>query len=94
MSGARHLGIERALDQAFGPHKSLTESEIAARTDSYFNRTRDIVAHYGDCRVTYAFFIRRPVVAAYGLMQRWLENVAQKQGFDFEIVPVFEKALG
>ncbi|AOX20161.1 beta/alpha barrel domain-containing protein [Kozakia baliensis] len=91
MSGARHLGIERALDQAFGPHKSLTESEIAARTDSYFNRTRDIVAHYGDCRVTYAFFIRRPVVAAYGLMQRWLENVAKKQGFDFEIVPVFEE---
>lgn len=58
----------------------LPDAEIRARTDSYFNRTRQIVGRFGDCEVTYAFFIRRPVISAPGLMLEWLKNVmAQRQ---------------
>ena len=34
---------------------------ISRWTDAYFNRTRDIVEKFGDSRVTYAIFMRRPV---------------------------------
>ncbi len=48
-------------------------ADIAARTDSYFNRTRAIVARFGDKRVTYAVFMRRPVISAPRLMVEWLD---------------------
>ena len=34
--------------------------DVAWRTDAYFNRTREVIARYGDVRVTYAVFLRRP----------------------------------
>ena len=40
------------------------EHDITARTDSYFNRTRAIVEKFGDSRVNYAVFLRRPVISA------------------------------
>jgi nicotinate phosphoribosyltransferase len=55
-------------------------ADIAARTDSYFNRTRRIVARFGDRQVTYAVFMRRPVIAAPRLMTDWLETVARMRG--------------
>ena len=51
-------------------------ADIAARTDSYFNRTRQIVARFVDKRVTYAVFLRRPVISAPRLMIEWLQTVA------------------
>lgn len=74
-----------ALDAALSPKLALTRSEIAARTDAYFNRTQAIVSRFGECEVTYALFIRRPVIAAHGLMVKWLENVAREQGFEVAI---------
>lgn len=53
---------------------------ITARTDAYFNRTREIVSHFGDCTVTYALFLRRPVVSAPRLMTDWLMQVARARG--------------
>ncbi|MCL2429596.1 MAG: nicotinate phosphoribosyltransferase, partial [Alphaproteobacteria bacterium] len=50
--------------------------DIAARTDAYFNRTKEIVARFGDKRVTYAVFLRRPVISAPRLMLDWLATVA------------------
>jgi nicotinate phosphoribosyltransferase len=52
-------------------------ADIAARTDSYFNRTRRIVARFGDKHVTYAVFMRRPVISAPRLMVDWLQTVAR-----------------
>jgi len=52
------------------------DAAIAARTDSYFNRTKQIAARFGDTRVTYAVFLRRPVVSAPRLMLDWLRAVA------------------
>ena len=60
----------------------MTNAEdIAARTDAYFNRTRDIVARFGDVSVTYAVFLRRPVISAPRLMLDWLHAVAAEEGF-------------
>jgi nicotinate phosphoribosyltransferase len=58
---------------------------ITARTDAYFNRTRRIVAEHGDKRVTYAYFLRRPVVSAPRLMTDWLAEVGQARGTEFVI---------
>jgi nicotinate phosphoribosyltransferase len=63
----------------------LDDADIAARADAYFNRTRDIVARFGDRRVTYAVFLRRPVLCAPALMVEWLEAVAQARGEKFDI---------
>ncbi|MBS0559016.1 MAG: nicotinate phosphoribosyltransferase [Proteobacteria bacterium] len=52
-------------------------ADIAARTDTYFNRTRQIVRQFGDKRVTYAVFLRRPVISAPRLMIEWLRAVAE-----------------
>jgi nicotinate phosphoribosyltransferase len=60
-------------------------ADIAARTDSYFNRTRRIVARFGDRRVTYAVFMRRPVISAPRLMVDWLETVARTRRTKFQI---------
>lgn len=63
----------------------LSDADITARTDTYFNRTRAIVGRFGDKRVTYAVFLRRPVVCAPALMVEWLEAVAKSRGETFEI---------
>jgi nicotinate phosphoribosyltransferase len=63
----------------------MGEAEIAARTDSYFNRTRRIVEKFGDARVTYAVFLRRPVVCAPRLALAFLEEVSRARGTPFEL---------
>jgi nicotinate phosphoribosyltransferase len=62
-------------------------ADISARTDAYFNRTRAIVQKFGDRKVTYAVFLRRPVVCAPRLMLEWLDAVAaeREQKFDIEL---------
>ena len=60
-------------------------ADIAARTDVYFNRTRAIVEQHGDRRVTYAIFLRRPVIAAPRLMLDWLTRAAAARNTSFHI---------
>lgn len=67
------------------PAKPALDQAIASHTDAYFNRTRAIVEQFGDCRVTYAVFLRRPVVSAPRLMLDWLAEVARERGTDFEL---------
>jgi len=66
----------------------LAPEDITARTDAYFNRTRAIVQKFGDKTVTYAVFLRRPVVSAPALMIEWLNAVAleRNQKFDIELM--------
>jgi nicotinate phosphoribosyltransferase len=59
--------------------------DIAARTDVYFNRTRAIVRRFGDRTVTYAVFLRRPVISAPRLMLDWLATVARERHTRFEL---------
>ncbi len=71
-------------DVARAPATAL-DADIAGRTDAYFMRTKTILARFGDTPVTYAVFLRRPVISAPRLMQEWLLEVAQARGVAFEI---------
>ncbi len=55
-------------------------ADIAARTDTYFNRTKQVVERFGDKRVTYAVFLRRPVISAPRLMVEWLRQRRRRRG--------------
>ena len=61
------------------------DADVPARTDAYFNRTRAVVERFGDAHVTYAVFLRRPVVSAPRLAVEWLEAVAAARGTAFDI---------
>jgi nicotinate phosphoribosyltransferase len=61
------------------------EAGIARLTDHYFRKTKAAVQRFGDKRVTYAVFMRRPVLSAPRLMVSWLEEVAANRGVSFEI---------
>ncbi len=64
----------------------MTTSETFARfTDKYFVKMREIVARYGDARVTYAVFMRRPVIFCPRLAVAWLDQMAAARGVAFEI---------
>jgi nicotinate phosphoribosyltransferase len=71
-------------DAASGPRDELA-ADISARADSYFNRTKEIVARFGDKRVTYAVFLRRPVISAPRLMTDWMDTVAVARDTTFDI---------
>ncbi|NMM44632.1 nicotinate phosphoribosyltransferase [Rhodospirillaceae bacterium KN72] len=54
-------------------------------TDAYFNRTREIVEKFGDSRVTYAVFMRRPVVSATRQALDWLKEAVALRGETVDI---------
>ena len=60
-------------------------------TDAYFNRTKEAVAHFGDVPVTYAIFMRRPVVTAPRLALDWLANVGRERGVEFDVELCYEE---
>ena len=60
-------------------------ADVAARTDVYFNRTRAIVERFGDRRVTYAVFLRRPVISAPRLALDFLARAAAARDTAFDI---------
>ena len=74
----RNSGTDHAGADGGKRRPAISRRDIAARTDSYFNRTRRIVARFGDKRVTYAVFLRRPVISAPRLMLEWLEAAAAR----------------
>jgi len=49
-------------------------------TDSYFLRTKAVVSRNGEAEVTYAIFMRRPVLSAPRLAVEWLEAMLQHRG--------------
>lgn len=65
--------------------------DIPRLTDSYFLRTKEIAAAYGDKRVTYAVFMRRPVIFAPKIMVDWLEEIAQARKVAFKIEPQYRE---
>ena len=70
---------------AHDPAADKLTRDIEARTDVYFNRTREVVLRFGDRRVTYAVFLRRPVISAPRLMLDWLARVAAVRATQFDI---------
>jgi nicotinate phosphoribosyltransferase len=59
--------------------------ELAARTDSYFLKTKAIVGKFGDKAATYAVFMRRPVISAPRFAVEFLETMAKARDASFEI---------
>ena len=64
---------------------TVKPDEIGRWTDIYFNRTKRVVEDFGDMSVTYAVFMRRPVVSAPKLAIDWLNSVADARGVDFDL---------
>jgi nicotinate phosphoribosyltransferase len=54
--------------------------EVGRFTDKYFAKTRAIVERFGDCDVTYAVFMRRPVLSTPRLAVDWLSRVSSERG--------------
>jgi nicotinate phosphoribosyltransferase len=92
LGAALATGVPRRETLA-APPPDTSDAVITARTDSYFNRTKQIVARFGDTRVTYAVFLRRPVVCAPRLMLDWLRAVAKARGTDVHIELMHEEGV-
>src|SRR5436305_15129266 len=61
------------------------QADLAARTDSYFLKTKAIVGHFGDRPATYAVFMRRPVICAPRFAIEFLEKMAAERGQNLDI---------
>jgi len=73
----KRLDTDQAASLASGAaDPAALEAEIARWTDQYFLRTKATVARFGDAKVTYAVFMRRPVISAPRLAIDWLQRVA------------------
>src|SRR5438105_8178300 len=59
--------------------------DVAARTDSYFLKTKAVVGHFGDRPATYAVFMRRPVISAPQFAVEFLDRMASERGERFDI---------
>jgi nicotinate phosphoribosyltransferase len=60
-------------------------ASLAARTDSYFLKSKAIVGQFGDRQATYAVFMRRPVISAPRFTIEFLVGMAAERGIRFEI---------
>jgi nicotinate phosphoribosyltransferase len=61
------------------------DGSLARYADKYFVRTKEIVGRFGDKRVTYAVFMRRPVTCAPRLALTWLKRMAESRGADIDV---------
>ena len=57
--------------------------DLPRLTDSYFLRTKEVVRQFGDIGVTYAIFMRRPVICTPKLMVDFLEAMAAERRTKF-----------
>ena len=68
-----------------GPAAGPENGAIEQWTDLYFLKTKAVVEKFGDVRVTYAVFMRRPVISAPRLALEWLKEMAKERGTEFQI---------
>ncbi|MBN9496639.1 MAG: nicotinate phosphoribosyltransferase [Alphaproteobacteria bacterium] len=65
------------------PHPA--NGEIKGLTDHYFVKTKGTVERFGDKRVTYAVFMRRPIICAPRLAIEWIRGIAAARGTTIDI---------
>ena len=68
-----------------GPVSGPASDHVADWSDQYFLKTKATVAKFGDVKVTYAIFMRRPVISAPRLALEWLQRIAAERGTEFQI---------
>ena len=61
------------------------ESAVPDWTDTYFKRSKETIGRFGDATVTYALFMRRPVVSAPRLAIDWLQAMAAQRNIKVEV---------
>ena len=66
-----------------------TPEQQPSLTDTYFKHTRHIVQAHGDCEVTYAVFMRRPVTFAGRLAIDWIKAMATTRQAELEIEKLY-----
>lgn len=71
--------------------ESAIDQSIADHTDQYFNKTKKVVSEFGDTTVTYAVFMRRPVIFCPRLVLEWLEEIKHSRGKSFQAEPCFSE---
>src|SRR5690606_36251267 len=64
---------------------SPAADQVARLADKYFLKTKEAVGRFGDIRVTYVVFMRRPVICTPKLAVAWLEAMAEARGVAFDI---------
>ncbi len=72
--------------------KQAIPPSVQQLTDSYFQKTRAIVEKFGDVKVKYAVFMRRPVVFAPRLAVDWLEEQAKFMGQKITIELLYKES--
>src|SRR5215813_11748515 len=72
-----------------GPAIGPNSADIANWTDQYFLKTKAVVEKFGDATVTYAVFMRRPVVSAPRLAIDWLQRVAAERNAKIDVDLVY-----
>jgi nicotinate phosphoribosyltransferase len=77
--------VEDAQAREPGPAAGPDTDAVEQWTDLYFLKTKAVVEKFGDARVTYAVFMRRPVISAPRLAIDWLKEMAKERGTEFEI---------
>ena len=60
-------------------------NDIPSLTDKYFSNTKKIIEKFGDKRVTYAVFMRRPIIFAPKIALNWLHKIAVEKHFELEV---------
>ena len=61
------------------------EEDISHRTDNYFKKSKFILSKKEDVRVTYAIFMRRPVIFCPELALEWIKKAAGNRNTKFDI---------
>ena len=59
--------------------------EHSILTDRYFINTKTIVEQKGDMEVSYAIFMRRPVLSAPRLAMDWIDNILKHRKTEYKI---------
>jgi len=65
--------------------------QLPSVTDTYFLRTRDIVSSFGDTEVTYAIFMRRPVISALNPALDWLQAIVKERNSSVNVNRCFNE---
>ena len=68
-----------------------TPEQQPSLTDTYFKHTRHIVQAHGDCEVTYAVFMRRPVTFAGRLAIDWITAMAVARQAELKIEQLYSE---
>lgn len=85
MAGARSPQRSNMDGPGPRPAPGPAPGDIGRFTDRYFAKTKAAVERFGDVQVTYAVFMRRPVIFTPRLAVDWLNATAAARGTQFKI---------